>query len=50
MNDVTRDGHADTVARDVEMFRAKDAETGLELNVHKYELIGANSNRPMLHL
>ena len=42
MDDVTLDEHADTVAGDVEMFRTKRMEMGLQLNVQKYDLITAN--------
>ena len=44
MDDVTLGWHADAVAGDVEMFRTKGTEMGLQLNVHKCELISVNSN------
>ena len=47
MDDVTLDGYADTAARDVEMFRTKGVEMGLQLNVQKCELVSANSSHPI---
>ena len=47
MVDVNLGGHADTVAGDVEMFRAEGTEMGLQLNVKKCELISVNSSHPI---
>ena len=47
MDDVTLGGHAGTVARDVQMFRTKGMEMGLQLNVQKCELISVNSSHPI---
>ena len=44
MDDVTLAGHAETVVVDIEMFRTKGTEMGLQLNVQKCELISANSS------
>ena len=47
MDDVSLGGHADTVAGDVEMFRTKGTEMGLQLNVQQCELISVNSSHPI---
>ena len=47
MDDVNHGEHVDTVVRDVEMFRIKGREMGLQLNVQKCELFIVNSSHSL---